>query len=86
MILKCLSKKQEARYQSMEELSADLQRIESGGVLHAVAEMMARSGGFNVPADYFNQTAAIVPATPRSRRRSGRAWCGSPGPRRRSGS
>lgn len=64
VILKCLSKKQEARYQSMEEFGADMQRIEAGGVPHAVAEMMARSGGFNVPADYFNQKAALFPATP----------------------
>jgi serine/threonine-protein kinase len=64
VILKCLSKKQEARYQSMEELGADLQRIESGSVPLAVAEMMARSGGFNVPVDYFNPPSAVVPATP----------------------
>ena len=28
--------------------------------------MMARSGGFNVPADYFKQPSVIVPATPPS--------------------
>jgi len=64
VVLKCLSKKQESRYQSMDELASDLERVRSGGVPTAVAEMMARSGGFNVPADYFKQPNVIVPATP----------------------
>jgi serine/threonine-protein kinase len=65
VILKCLSKKPEMRYGSMEELANDLERIKRGEVPVAVGEMMARSGGFNVPHDFFKPIQqAIVPATP----------------------
>jgi eukaryotic-like serine/threonine-protein kinase len=70
VILKCLSKKPEGRYQSMEDLGADIERVKNGGVPHAVGEMMARSGGFNVPHDYFKQPGAMVPATPPTQRKS----------------
>jgi eukaryotic-like serine/threonine-protein kinase len=68
VILKCLSKKPEARYQVMTDLYADLERVRSGGVPGAVAEMMARSGGFNVPHDYFTPRL-LVPTTPLERQR-----------------
>jgi serine/threonine-protein kinase len=50
----------------MEELVADLETVESGAVPGALSEMMARSGGFNVPADYFrtSRMPELVPATP----------------------
>ncbi|WP_437976785.1 protein kinase [Sorangium sp. So ce295] len=70
VILKCLSKKPESRYQTMSDLHADLEQVRCGGVPGAVAEMMARSGGFNVPHDYFKTSKVIVPATPPSPPRS----------------
>jgi serine/threonine-protein kinase len=68
IVLKCLSKKPEARYGAMDELVTDLEKLEHGTLPDAVGEMMARSGGFNVPADYFRANAmpAPVPATPRA--------------------
>jgi hypothetical protein len=66
IIQKCLTKKVEGRYLSMAELLADLEKLERVEVPLALAEMMARSGGFNVPADYFRISGMPqpVPATP----------------------
>jgi serine/threonine protein kinase len=68
IILKSLTKKPEGRYQTMAELIADLERLEKGLLPDAIQEMMARSGGFNVPADYFRTSAmpAAVPGSPAS--------------------
>ena len=61
IVLKCLSKKPEARYASMAALVDDFERLEAGQVPLAVGEMMGRSGGFNVPADYFRSTGMPTP-------------------------
>ena len=68
IVLKCLSKRPEHRYQSMQEILVEFDKLMSGGVPDAVPEMMSRSGGFNVPVDYFKkgQMPAPVPATPSS--------------------
>jgi serine/threonine-protein kinase len=66
IVLKCLTKKPEGRYQTMGALAADLEKLENGILPEAVHEMMARSGGFNVPSDYFRTSAmpALLPASP----------------------
>jgi serine/threonine-protein kinase len=61
IILKALSKKPEQRYQSMDELTQDLDKLTRGGVPEAVPEMMSRSGGFNVPADFFRERGMPEP-------------------------
>ena len=76
VVLKALSKKVELRYQTMEALVADLDKIERGTVPDAVPEMMARSDGFDVPADYFRTPnglggAAMLAANPFRPRRKG---------------
>ncbi len=71
IVLKCLTKKPEGRYAGMDDLVTDLEKLEHGVLPEAVGEMMGRSGGFNVPADYFRSSAmpAPVPASPREPRK-----------------
>ncbi len=66
IIQKCLTKSKDGRYGTMGELLVDLEKLERGEVPGALAEMMARSGGFNVPADYFRVSGMPqpVPAMP----------------------
>jgi serine/threonine protein kinase len=74
IIQKCLTKKVEGRYPSMADLLQDLEKLERGEVPGALAEMMARSGGFNVPADYFRISGMPqpVPARPAGVPKKGR--------------
>ncbi len=66
IILKCLSKRPEQRYNSMDELVEEFDRVRDGLVPEAVPEMMSRSGGFNVPGDYLSkgEMPAPIPASP----------------------
>ncbi len=76
IVLKCLSKRPEQRYQTMDEIISDIDKLRAGMIPDAVPEMMARSGGFNVPADYFKKGGmpAPMPATPETARRPRTAW------------
>ncbi len=57
IIMKCLTKKPEGRYQTMDALVADMDTLSGGMTPLAVGELMARSGNYNVPADYFHDRA-----------------------------
>ena len=77
IVLKCLSKRPEQRYQTMDELLQDLDKLDSGAIPSAVPEMMNRSGGFNVPSDYFKKGGGMpapVPAMPLGAGRATRRW------------
>src|SRR5690606_30010613 len=63
IILKCLSKRPEQRYASMDEVLVDLEQLKGGGVPDAGADMMNRSGSFDVPRDYF-KSGIPEPLTP----------------------
>ena len=65
IVLKCLAKRPEDRYQTMGELLVDLHALGRGQLPNAVGEMMARSNGFNVPADYYKAAMpGPLPASP----------------------
>lgn len=63
IVLKCLSKRPEQRYQDMDELREDLERLQAGQVPLAVNEMMDRSGGFHVPPGFFQPPPESVPVS-----------------------
>jgi serine/threonine-protein kinase len=75
IIQKCLTKKVEGRYSTMAAFLDDLDKLEKAETPAALGEMMARSGGFNVPADYFRRSGmpAPVPATPDGVPKKGKA-------------
>jgi serine/threonine-protein kinase len=53
IVVKALSKKPDLRYQTMDEVVADLDKLERGISPDAFGEITSRSSEFNVPADYF---------------------------------
>ena len=53
IVVKALAKKPELRYQSMDEIIADLDKLERGISPDAFGEITSRSDEFQIPADYF---------------------------------
>ncbi len=66
IVLKSLTKKPEGRYANMDQVVAELEKLENGLMPDAVQELMARSGAFHVPSDYFRSPGMPepVPAEP----------------------
>jgi len=54
IILKCLSKRQDQRYQTMDEVILDFDRLEAGEIPEAVSDIENRMEEFSIPEDYFN--------------------------------
>ncbi|MFO0549472.1 MAG: protein kinase [Polyangiaceae bacterium] len=64
IIQKCLEKRPAERYQSVDELAADLKRLREGTMPLAVGELMNRSGRVAVPVDYFKPAGVVIAAPP----------------------
>ncbi len=65
IVLKCLSKRPEHRYASMEELIDELLKVQEGIVPDAVSDLVHRSQGFSIFGEYTDSgMPAPVPATP----------------------
>jgi serine/threonine protein kinase len=60
VVMKCLEKKADLRYGTMDEVVRDLEKVEQGLVPDALPELVARSDRFHVPVDYF-RTAGPPP-------------------------
>ncbi|MEO7094984.1 MAG: protein kinase, partial [Polyangiales bacterium] len=75
IIMRCLRKKPEERYSSMEELEADLDRLARGEVPKAAQDMMALSAGYQSLAQSAlnaHQMPTPIPGQPRMGERKAR--------------
>jgi serine/threonine-protein kinase len=79
--LKCLSKRQDQRYQTMDEIVADLDRLEAGQVPEAVADLKNRTDEFAIPEDYFQSGMAghSSPGTVQARKHNWFVYAGVAG-------
>ena len=65
IILRCLAKRPSARYPTMQDLGADLERVALGDSPLAVTDPTTESALFSVPAEFLSTTgAAVLPGLP----------------------